>query len=210
MDQGYKKYYDILDIMDDIQSLNKVIHAHEKSPSEYSKNQYLKLKSKQIKGLKLILEKEKINFTKLLKLGGDQSYSYYLPIYNNVNYLLSNMTKELEIIEHLRPVKKIPKSISFFMVWTIFETAATLFVNKTQEKSKISTGEDISDLVSSLYTINGITKKDKDFLFEKRFVRNSVSDGLFYENKVLLADIKKVRSIALKVVGKIEATVVSK
>lgn len=202
MNHSNEKYYKILDILDEIQALDKVIQAHENSPSAFSKNQYVELKNEYLKNLKSILKKENIDFNKLLALGENSSDSYYLPIYNNIEYLLTNLTKQLKSVEDFSTIQNVPNSVYFFMVWTCFESAANILIKK-KLSSNISKSTNSSDLVSSLYIIKIISEKDKDFLVEKKSVKDSVVDGLFYEDKVRISDIKKVKDIALRLIQKI-------
>ncbi len=106
MNQENQKYYAVLDILDEVQALNKVIDAHKNSPSEHSKKQYIQLKNEYLSNLELILKEENIDLGKILDLGGKQSDSYYSPIYNNIGNVIQNLTKQLRALDEFRPIDR--------------------------------------------------------------------------------------------------------
>jgi len=95
MEKKIKLYYQVIDLLEEINDLEKVIAAYKDSKSGYSKIQYSKLQDKYLLQLKSLLGENNIDINQLLKVGGNQEANFYLLIVNNAEYLLADIKSKL-------------------------------------------------------------------------------------------------------------------
>lgn len=194
-------YYKVIDILEEIYDLEKVIIAYKNSKSAYSKTQYSNLKEKYLVELKKLLQEKTIDISQLLHLSDNTESNFYLPILNNTEYLLANAKSDLDRLEDTIDIKDYPKSLA--SVLSIFESVAQTF--KTNTFQSLYHNKDAPDILSYLYQNKVISTTDKKFLSVKRQL--SLPEACVFDKSIEQKDIRRVKAITWKVVEKIETAV---
>lgn len=199
-------YYKVIDVLEEVYELEKVIIAYKNSQSDYSKIQYLDLKQKYLIQLKNLLQKNTIDIGKLLNLSKNKDADFYSPIVNNTQHLLANAKSNLDVLEDTIHIKNYPKSLSFVFVLSIFEAVAQAFIiRKHNTFQSLYHSESAPDVLSYLYQNKAINTTDKKFLSVKR--QFSLSEAGVFDKSIEQKDIRRIKAITWKVVEKIETTV---
>lgn len=192
------KSIEVIDILEQIQKLNKMIALHQDSENDSMLKQYLHMKDSFVKGLGEMMQKLDIKINEIKEIGGSRNKDFYSPLYLDDYDLfpLKDIQLELDNFNKLQLQQGLAIGLLLLIAWAIFE-AASRHLLKGSDNNILTP----SDLVISLFDQEIISEVDKDWLLQKSKIRDSVAHGFKYaEPSLTNNDLNKIKSITTSLI----------